>query len=445
MSLNRYMHPRNIYRKPPDFNELASIYKEFCDISTTCIKGRRKVDFKDQNAVRILTQCLLHKDFNLVVNFPPNKLVPTLALRLNYILWLEDILAAFQFKENIRGVDIGCGASCIYGLLSSKMNGWEIYGTDVDSESIQFAKENVTKNKLDDLVHVIQQREDDKLFELIKNLSDDIEIHFCMCNPPFYETRDESPENRTGNRDEPRGTNTGSGKEISVEGSEISFVKKIIDESLELKYRIKIYTSMLGKKSSLANIKKYLKERGISNFISTEFCQGRTTRWGVAWSFVPGLYLNKVPQYERKNMRKPTGHCVKFVFPPNSESPLNLDLIEKGLEKLFTDLRLKIFLHEREHDNSIWEISASENTWSHQRRKRRMQGKVDDAPPVKKTKSPDSNVTKEDQTSFLVFGVCLKQESENFILELGYLEGSAGKDAANQVLQFIKNNYKKYI
>lgn len=34
MSLNRYMHPRNIYRRPPDFNKLALEFTEFLDVST---------------------------------------------------------------------------------------------------------------------------------------------------------------------------------------------------------------------------------------------------------------------------------------------------------------------------------------------------------------------------------------------------------------------------
>lgn len=412
------------------------------------LTGRKRIDFKDQKALRILTQCLLHKDFDLIVNFPENKLVPTLPLRLNYILWLEDILRTFQFKENIRGIDIGCGASCIYGLLSAKQNKWEMYGTEVDLDSLRFARENVTKNRLEGLIHVIEQKEKDELFKVVLYISE--EIHFSMCNPPFYDDFEETPVNRTGGRDMPRSSNTGTGKEIRVEGSEVSFVIRMIDESLVLKDRIKIYTSMLGKKSSLASVKNYLKEKGVTNFITTEFCQGRTTRWGIAWSHVSGIYLNKVPQYERKNMRKPTGHSVSFTLLKEGLS-LDWDRIEKMLEKLFSDLKMRIGLHEQEDEKSVWEVSALTNTWSHQRRKRRRAEKGDDGPPEKMTDvvvAKDESLVKEQETSlepFLVIGVCLKQISNDFHLELGYLEGTAGKDGANQVLQYIKNNYKKYI
>ncbi len=65
------------------------------------------VNFKDENTLRTLTKCLLHKDFRLDVILPPDKLIPTLPLRLNYILWVEDILNTADRKSNIVGIDIG--------------------------------------------------------------------------------------------------------------------------------------------------------------------------------------------------------------------------------------------------------------------------------------------------------------------------------------------------
>lgn len=43
---------------------------------------------------------------------------------------------------------------------------------------------------------------------------------------------------------------------------------------------------MLGKKSSLGHLKDYLfSEKKITNVSETQFCQGHTMRWGLAWSF----------------------------------------------------------------------------------------------------------------------------------------------------------------
>lgn len=67
------------------------------------------IDFKNQEALRALTTTLLHKDFGLRVEIPLNHLVPALPLRLNYLLWLEDLLhlSVKPREGQTRGVDIG--------------------------------------------------------------------------------------------------------------------------------------------------------------------------------------------------------------------------------------------------------------------------------------------------------------------------------------------------
>jgi hypothetical protein len=69
-------------------------------------------------------------------------------------------------------------------------------------------------------------------------------------------------------------------------GGEIDFIKRIVNESLSIRSRIRWYTSMVGKKSSLKMIVRYLKEQHIDNYVTTELVQGRTHRWVIGWSFV---------------------------------------------------------------------------------------------------------------------------------------------------------------
>lgn len=49
---------------------------------------------------------LLKEYYDLNVDFAPGSLVPTLALRLNYILWIEDLLEPLKLDQ-IKGIDIG--------------------------------------------------------------------------------------------------------------------------------------------------------------------------------------------------------------------------------------------------------------------------------------------------------------------------------------------------
>lgn len=60
-----------------------------------------------------LARTLLKHDFNLQVEIPDKKLIPALPLRLNYILWIEDLMRHLLLKDKvddltkIHGIDIG--------------------------------------------------------------------------------------------------------------------------------------------------------------------------------------------------------------------------------------------------------------------------------------------------------------------------------------------------
>jgi 23S rRNA A1618 N6-methylase RlmF len=51
--------------------------------------------------------CLLKEDFGLDVELPDNCLAPRLPQRLNYILWLEDLIELNGIAPPITAIDIG--------------------------------------------------------------------------------------------------------------------------------------------------------------------------------------------------------------------------------------------------------------------------------------------------------------------------------------------------
>lgn len=70
-------------------------------------------------------------------------------------------------------------------------------------------------------------------------------------------------------------------------GGEITFVSNMITQSVNLKTRVRWFTSMLGKLSSLSAIVQKLLDLDVENWAVTEFVQGKgTRRWAVAWSWM---------------------------------------------------------------------------------------------------------------------------------------------------------------
>ncbi|XP_051813600.1 RNA N6-adenosine-methyltransferase mettl16 [Acanthochromis polyacanthus] len=384
MSLNKSMHPRNRYKdKPPDFSYLASKYPDFQQHVHTSLTGKPVVNFREPEAVRALTCTLLKEDFGLTIEIPLERLIPTVPLRLNYIHWVEDLIDGQ--KQPRRGIDIGTGASCIYPLLGATMNGWYFLATEVDDICFDYATKNVEQNNLSDLVKVVKVPQKTLLMDALKEETE-IVYDFCMCNPPFFANQLEAKgvNSRNSRRPPPSSVNTGGVTEIMAEGGELEFVKRIIHDSLQLKKRLRWYSCMLGKKCSLAPLKEELRKQGVPKVTHTEFCQGRTMRWALAWSFYDDVTVPSPPSKKRKleKARKP----LSFTLPEaglkelqarasavgcTSSSPVGA--VAALLEKTLTDLRV---LHKRvpcrKQEQSLF-LTAVENTWIHGRQKKREQ------------------------------------------------------------------------
>ena len=83
------------------------------------------LDFKKVEGLRALTWALLKDDWGLDMDLPPDRLVPTIPLRLNYLLWLEDLLDG---QADVRGVDIGRSLIFIGGKSRKTSNREVIQG-----------------------------------------------------------------------------------------------------------------------------------------------------------------------------------------------------------------------------------------------------------------------------------------------------------------------------
>ncbi|XP_050295563.1 U6 small nuclear RNA (adenine-(43)-N(6))-methyltransferase [Anthonomus grandis grandis] len=474
MSMNKYMHPRNIYKTPPDFKQLAIQFPDFQKYVKLDISGKPVFDFKDPNALRALSRTLLKKDFNLDVEMPSNKLVPTIPLRLNYILWIEDLLGFIQKEGIVKGIDIGTGASCIYPLMAAKKNNWKMLATETDDESVVCARKNIEMNNLQELI-TVKKVSCDYIFKEALNV--DEEFDFCMCNPPFFSSTQELHpffKSRKQNRPHPKNAFVASVNEVVSKGGEVEFVQKIIKESREIGKKIKIYTSMVGQKSSLPILKKSLREAEVNSFKEVEFCQGNTTRWGLAWTFAD-YDLKKVTDATKLSLVKSSKKHPPLLYemPDSSE---NIAQVTENILKIFQNLKMTVEEVTRNKLHQRYFVSAYSNTWSHQRRKRRenmrrMSEKNDEASSPEKNnndgstdesdKSPNKrtlddiceSTTKKLRLStdsessetvvFFKFMCALNCQKDKIILELNTIEEqSSNRDYLHQIMQYVKNKWK---
>lgn len=57
--------------------------------------------------------------------------------------------------SGVVGLDIGCGANCIYPLIGAASCGWRFVGTDITTVAVTWARRNVAANpRLQHLIEV---------------------------------------------------------------------------------------------------------------------------------------------------------------------------------------------------------------------------------------------------------------------------------------------------
>jgi len=117
-----------------------------------------------------------------------------------------------------------------------------------------------------------------------------------MCNPPFFDEQEmdqkfsKIDDKLCNSSDEstvspPKSSTSARPHEIFTEDGEVEFVSKILNESFIYKDQIRIYTTMLGKKSSIQHLKTILKDKNIKHKFYA-ITQGCTRRWFFTWSFL---------------------------------------------------------------------------------------------------------------------------------------------------------------
>ena len=139
---------------------------------------------------------------------------------------------------------------------------------------------------------------------------------------------------------------------------------------------------MLGKKCSLSPLKEELRIHGVPKVTHTEFCQGRTMRWALAWSFYENVQVPSPPSKKRK-LEKPRKPITFLVLASTAkelamkapsvgiDAGEGLPVVAAWIRKLLTDLKVRHKSLPCDADGVSLFLTALENSWIHLRRKKR--------------------------------------------------------------------------
>ncbi|EIW69642.1 hypothetical protein TREMEDRAFT_30662 [Tremella mesenterica DSM 1558] len=277
------MHPLNRYRHPPDFSSLAKSYPPLKQYVQNTDHGSI-IDFHDSASLRTLTEALLHNDWQYVISIRKDRLCPTIANRLDYLLRILELERYLPLTHPgpLRVVDIGTGHVAIYPLLLHRLRPQaKIYGTEIDSVSFEHASETLRKNEIEGSVKLMLRNEKD----MILPLNEIGEVDFMICNPPFFGSMNEMEEGQAMKKSGAYGAATGAQVELITPGGEVEFVRRMIDESLQFGEKCSWYTSLIGKYSSLSPLVNHLRSQGCTNYLVQSFKPSHTVRWILAWSY----------------------------------------------------------------------------------------------------------------------------------------------------------------
>lgn len=262
------MHHNNIHNHPYDFEMLIEANSKLLAFVFTNKFDSQTIDFADANAVLALNKAILKHSYGLTEwNIPKGYLCPPIPGRADYIHHIASILEKEGLGGDIKGLDIGVGANCIYPILGASIYNLQMVGCDIDTNAVSAAKKNVADNpQLLKNIEIRQQENNANLFEGI--IQSDEYFHFTMCNPPFYASEKEAlSETKRKQKNLAYSENAkrnfgGQANELWCNGGEALFLKRMIKQSVDFKKQVGVFTSLVSKTKHLPKIKKQLQKLG---------------------------------------------------------------------------------------------------------------------------------------------------------------------------------------
>jgi 23S rRNA (adenine1618-N6)-methyltransferase len=290
------LHIRNKHRNRYDFGRLTQTLPSLKAFVFTNKYGNQTVDFFDPRAVIMLNQALLKEHYHIHQwSIPENYLCPPIPGRADYIHYAADLIATEngQIPKNIRCLDVGVGANCIYPIIGHQEYGWTFVGADIDLNALEAANKIISNNpQLQGHISLRHQSNPKSIFTGIIKESEHFDL--SICNPPFHASAKEAKasgvrklSNLKGRKMEKATLNFGGQhNELWYPGGELKFITNMIYESRRFEKQCFWFTSLVSKESNLPKLYKTLDAVKAKSVKTIGMSQGNKISRILAWSFV---------------------------------------------------------------------------------------------------------------------------------------------------------------
>ena len=293
------LHARNKHRERYDFKVLIDCCPELGQFVTENKYGDPTIDFFNAEAVKTLNKTLLFHYYGLTYwDIPDGYLCPPIPGRADYIHHIADVMSTSNEGEvprgnNIKCLDIGVGANCVYPIIGNSEYGWSFIGADIDQVAIDSANKIVTSNSnLKGKVDCRLQADSQHIFSGI--LQKDERVDVSICNPPFHASLEESQAgtlrklSNLKNKKIIKAELNFGGKEgeLWTEGGEKRFILNMIRESKRFGKSCCWFSTIVSKQSNLKYIYRELDEIMAEEYKTIPMGQGNKTSRIVAWTFL---------------------------------------------------------------------------------------------------------------------------------------------------------------
>lgn len=251
----------------------------------------KTIDFANPKGVKALNTALLKMHYNIDFwEFPDTNLCPPIPGRVDYIHHISDLLKNSKTNEDVKVLDIGTGASCIYSLLGQAEYDWKFIATDIDETSLKSAQNIINKNHLEESISLRFQKDSSQIFKGI--LNEDEKFSVSICNPPFFKSEQEVLEATTRkleglNRADDKIVRNfaGTQNELWYKGGEKAFIHNYLYESSLFNNQCLWFTTLVSKKNLVKGMYVSLKKLGATHIKTINMGQGNKISRILAWTF----------------------------------------------------------------------------------------------------------------------------------------------------------------